>query len=254
MALFSKNPKITKKDIMVKPLPQHIAIIMDGNGRWAQKKGLPRAAGHRAGIEALKKIVECTLDINIKYLSVYAFSTENWKRPREEINILMDLIVEYIVKEINKLHENGVRINSIGDLNQLPLETCKHIIAAQDKTAGNNNLILNVALNYGGRAEITHAAKEIAKSVSEGQLMVEDINEQIVSQYLYTKNQPDPDLMIRPSGEMRLSNFMLWQLAYSELWITNVLWPDFRPQNLLEAIYDFQNRDRRFGGLNTKDE
>ena len=151
MALFSKKPSITEKDIMIKPLPQHIAIIMDGNGRWAQKRGLPRAAGHRAGIEALKKIVECALDINIKYLSVYAFSTENWKRPKEEINILMDLIVEYIVKELNKLHEKGVKINSIGDLSQLPPETSKYIIAAQEKTYRNNKLILNVALNYGGR-------------------------------------------------------------------------------------------------------
>lgn len=253
MALFSKKTSITKKDILIKPLPQHIAIIMDGNGRWAQKKGLPRAAGHRAGIEALKKTVECSLDINIKYLSVYAFSTENWKRPQEEINILMDLIVEYIVKELNKLHENGVRINSIGDLNLLPAETCKYILAAQEKTCGNDKLILNVALNYGGRAEITQAVRDIAKNISLGKLKIEDINEDIVSQYLYTKNQPDPDLMIRPSGERRLSNFLLWQLAYSELWTTNVLWPDFRPQHLLEAIYDFQNRNRRFGGLNTKE-
>ena len=253
MALFSKKPSITEKDIMIKPLPQHIAIIMDGNGRWAQKRGLPRAAGHRAGIEALKKIVECALDINIKYLSVYAFSTENWKRPKEEINILMDLIVEYIVKELNKLHEKGVKINSIGDLSQLPPETSKYIIAAQEKTYRNNKLILNVALNYGGRAEITNAVKDIAKHVSEGKLKIEEINEDIVSQYLYTKSQPDPDLMIRPSGEMRLSNFLLWQVAYSELWITNVMWPDFRPQHLLEAIYDFQNRNRRFGGLDTKD-
>ncbi len=250
MAFFTKNKQIEKKDILKKPLPKHIAIIMDGNGRWAKNRGLPRVAGHRAGIESLKNIIELCSEINISYLTVYAFSTENWKRPKEEVNTLMNLIVEYIERELDVLDKNGIKINPIGILEELPEKTLQYIRKASERTKENDKLVLNVALNYGGRAEITEAVKTICEKVAQGQLTIEDINEKLISQFLYTSNMPDPDLMIRPSGEMRLSNFLLWQLAYSELWVTNIMWPDFKPQHLINAIYDFQNRERRFGGIN----
>lgn len=252
MAFFSKTKTIEKNDILKKPLPQHIAVIMDGNGRWATKKGLPRVAGHRAGVESLKHIIEFCSELNISYLTVYAFSTENWKRPKEEVNTLMGLIVEYIERELELLDKNGIRINPIGILEELPEKTYQYITRASEKTKNNKKLVLNVALNYGGRAEITQAVKQICQKVENNEIRIDEINENLISQYLYTHNIPDPDLMIRPSGEMRLSNFLLWQLAYSELWITNVLWPDFTPQHLINAIYDFQNRERRFGGINFK--
>lgn len=250
MDFFKKKKTLKKEDILNKPLPQHIAVIMDGNGRWATNRGLPRVVGHRAGVESLKKIVQFCVEIDIPYLTVYAFSTENWKRPQEEVNTLMNLIVEYIEKELKDLHKNGVKINPIGRLEDLPSITLEHIKNAANMTMENDKLILNVALNYGGRTEITNAVKIICQKVIQGEIVAKDINEKLIEQYLYTSNQPDPDLMIRPSGEMRISNFLLWQLAYSELWVTNVLWPDFRPQHLINAIYDFQNRDRRFGGIN----
>jgi len=181
---------------------------------------------------------------------VYAFSTENWKRPKEEVNTLMNLMVEYIQRELDNLAKNGVRINPIGNIDQLPLFTYDHIKSALEKTKSNEKLILNVALNYGGRAEITKAVQRISQMVKEGTLEPDDINEELIAKNMYTGDQPDPDLMIRPSGEMRISNFLLWQLAYAELWVTNVLWPDFKPQHLIEAIYNYQNRNRRFGGLN----
>ncbi|MGI6226178.1 MAG: isoprenyl transferase [Peptococcales bacterium] len=250
MDFFPKKKTIDIDDILSKPLPQHIAIIMDGNGRWATKRGLPRVVGHRAGVQTLKSIVEFCGDIHIPYLTVYAFSTENWKRPQEEVNTLMNLIVEYIEKELEELNKNGVKINPIGRLEDLPSVTLHHIKKAASITKDNNKLVLNVALNYGGRYEITQAVKNICQKVIDGEYAPSDINEMLISRYLFTSNQPDPDLMIRPSGEMRISNFLLWQLAYSELWVTNVLWPDFKPQHLINAIYDFQNRDRRFGGIN----
>ncbi|NLT96428.1 MAG: isoprenyl transferase [Clostridia bacterium] len=250
MALFSKNKTIQKSDILKKPLPKHIAIIMDGNGRWATNRGLPRVAGHRAGVETLKQIIEFCVEINISYLTVYAFSTENWKRPKEEVNTLMNLVVEYIERELDLLDRNGIKINPIGILDELPEKTLEYIKKAAEKTKDNNKLVLNVALNYGGRAEITQAVKKICQKIANGEITPQDINEDLISRFLYTSNMPDPDLLIRPSGEMRLSNFLLWQIAYSELWVTNVLWPDFKPQHLINAIYDFQNRDRRFGGIN----
>lgn len=250
MDFFSKKKIITEDDIVKKPLPKHIAIIMDGNGRWATKRGLPRVAGHRAGIESLKKIIEFCIEIHIPYLTVYAFSTENWKRPKEEVSTLMNMIVEYIERELENLHLNGVRINPIGKLDELPSITLEHIKKASNRTNNNDKLVLNVALNYGGRAEITQAVQLIFQKISNGEVKFTDINEDLIERHLYTANQPDPDLMIRPSGEMRISNFLLWQLAYTELWVTNILWPDFRPQHLINAIYDFQNRDRRYGGIN----
>jgi len=250
MVFFADKSTIEKKDIINKPLPKHIAIIMDGNGRWATKRGLPRVAGHRAGVESLKNIVQFCLEINIPYLTVYAFSTENWKRPKEEVSTLMNLIVEYIQRELDILYKNGVKINPIGKIEDLPDITLKYIKDAAHNTKDNRKLVLNVALNYGGRAEITNAVKAICQKVQNGEITTAEINEELIGQYLYTSNQPDPDLMIRPSGEMRISNFLLWQLAYTEFWVTNVLWPDFKPQHLINAIYDFQNRERRFGGIN----
>ncbi|MFZ7104628.1 MAG: isoprenyl transferase [Peptococcaceae bacterium] len=247
---FSRKGNIEKNDILAKPLPKHIAIIMDGNGRWATKRGLPRAAGHRAGVESLKKVVEFCLELQIPHLTVYAFSTENWKRPKEEVNTLMNLIVDYIQKELADLNKNGVCVNPIGNIEDLPQHTLQHIKNAAQATVNNTGLILNVALNYGGRAEITRAVRLISQEIIQGKHTVAEIDEALFASFLYTKSQPDPDLMIRPSGEMRISNFLLWQLAYTEFWVTNVLWPDFKPQHLINAIYDFQNRDRRFGGIN----
>ncbi|QNB45736.1 isoprenyl transferase [Thermanaerosceptrum fracticalcis] len=247
---FSKtDKKIDINALQTKTLPQHIAIIMDGNGRWAKKRGLPRTIGHRAGVESLKKIVEACGEIGIKYLTVYAFSTENWKRPKEEVDTLMNLLVEYIEKELDTLDKNGVCIKPIGNLLELP-ENAKHqIYKAIEKTKNNHKLYLQIALNYGGRRELVHAIQGIVRDVSDGKLSRELIDEQVVSQYLYTAGIPDPDLIIRPSGEMRVSNFLLWQLAYAELWVTNVLWPDFRPEHLLQAIFEYQQRQRRFGAL-----
>jgi len=222
---------------------------MDGNGRWAQKRGLPRTAGHKMGIEALKKIVSYSGEIGIQYLTVYAFSTENWKRPQEEVSILMSLIIEYIKKELNVLHKNGVKINPIGEYSKLPEKTVREINKAIEKTKNNTKLTLNVALNYGSRAEITNGVNSIVKKIIDGELSPDQINESLISDFLYTKHQPDPDLIIRPSGEKRLSNFLMWQGAYSELWFSDVLWPEFTEENLMEAINDYKNRDRRFGAV-----
>lgn len=247
---FSKtDKKIDINDLQTKALPQHIAIIMDGNGRWAKKRGLPRTIGHRAGVESLKKIVEACGEIGIKYLTVYAFSTENWKRPKEEVDTLMNLLVEYIEKELETLQRNGVCIKPIGNISELPENARNQIYKSIEKTKNNNKLYLQIALNYGGRRELVHAIQGIVRDVSDGKLSRELIDEQVVSQYLYTAGIPDPDLIIRPSGEMRVSNFLLWQLAYAELWVTNVLWPDFEPEHLFQAIFDYQQRQRRFGAL-----
>ncbi|HHX50787.1 MAG TPA: isoprenyl transferase [Clostridia bacterium] len=232
-----------------KVLPRHIAIIMDGNGRWAESRGLPRAAGHRQGVETLKEIVRACMDLGIAILTVYAFSTENWKRPREEVDILMGLLVEYLQKEIRELDQQGVRIQTIGETGELPRKAREELQMATERTAKNNRLVLNVAINYGGRTEIVRATKEISRLVFKGELRPEDIDEDIVSRHLFTRDLPDPDLLIRPSGEYRISNFLLWQLAYTEFWFTDVHWPDFRKEYLIEAIRAFQMRDRRFGGL-----
>jgi len=232
-----------------KNLPRHIAIIMDGNGRWAEKKGLPRTFGHRAGVESLRDVVKACSELGVNVLTVYAFSTENWKRPREEIDTLMDLLVEYVYKEIDELCQNGVRVNPIGRINELPADVQKALQYAFDKTIGNKGLVLNLALNYGGRAEVADAVKTIARVVAEGGMRVEDISEETIAGCLYTAGQPDPDLLIRPAGDFRVSNFLLWQLAYTEFWFTPVLWPDFRRFHLFQAIVDYQRRERRFGGL-----
>ena len=245
----SNKEAVTLDILREKPMPKHIAIIMDGNGRWASKRGLPRIAGHRVGMESLERVVECFDELDIHYLTVYAFSTENWKRPAEEVNALMDLMVEFIDKKIDYLDRKGVRVNPIGLVDKIKGETFERIMYAKERTKDNDHLIFNVALNYGGRQEIVQGIQTICRRVQAGELSIDEINEEMVSQVLFTAGQPDPDLLIRPSGELRVSNFLLWQIAYCEFWTTDVLWPDFRKEDLWRAIYDYQNRQRRFGGL-----
>ncbi|QGU95216.1 isoprenyl transferase [Clostridium bovifaecis] len=230
-------------------IPRHIAIIMDGNGRWAKEKRLPRTLGHKAGVETIREIVKECGNLKVKYLTLYAFSTENWKRPKEEVTALMKLLIEYLKSEIEELHMQNVVVRYIGDISRLPSICQKELEKACYKTQNNNGLVLNLALNYGGRDELTHAVKEIARDIKNNNLTVECINETIISNYLYTKDMPDPDIIIRTAGEQRLSNFLLWQCAYSEFWYTDIKWPDFKKYHLRKAIYDYQNRDRRFGGL-----
>lgn len=234
-------------------IPCHVAIIMDGNGRWAQKKGLPRTLGHRAGAETLREIVMTASEIGIKVLTAYAFSTENWRRPVDEVSLLMGLLAEYLDNEINELDKNNVQIRFIGKIEELALVLQKKIEKAQTLTAHNSGLILNLAVNYGGRAELTRAVKIITEKVLNQELSVQDITEAIIEENLYTTNLPAPDLLIRPSGDFRISNFLLWQVAYAEFWFTETNWPDFKPDNFLQAIRDYQQRERRFGGIkNTK--
>ncbi|MED5050510.1 isoprenyl transferase [Anoxybacillus rupiensis] len=239
----------TKENILQQPVPEHVAIIMDGNGRWAKKRALPRAAGHYEGMQVVRKITRFANEIGIKVLTLYAFSTENWKRPKSEVDYLMKLPEQFLATFLPELIEENVTVRVIGDCNQLPEHTQTAVKKAVEDTKHNTGLILNFALNYGSRAEITHAVKEIAKQVQQGHLSAEQIDEEVVASYLMTRNLKDPDLLIRTSGEIRLSNFMLWQLAYTEFWFTDVLWPDFTEQHLLEAIAEFQKRGRRFGGI-----
>ena len=230
-------------------LPQHIAIIMDGNGRWAKKKGMPRFLGHRAGVDALKNVVKVSSQIGIKVLTAYAYSTENWKRPADEVNFLMNLLDEYIDGEIDELDHNGVKLRFIGKIDELSLSLQKKIEAAETRTKNNTGLILNLAVNYGGRAELVTAVRHIAEKVEAGKLAAKDVSEETIAAFLYTEGLPEPDLLIRPSGDFRISNFLLWQLAYTEFWFIDINWPDFKPKHLVEAIVAFQHRVRRFGGL-----
>lgn len=245
----STNNQYDYQDIDFNRLPDHVAIIMDGNGRWAQKKGLPRTFGHRAGVETLREIVMTSSEIGIKVLTAYAFSTENWRRPADEVNLLMGLLAEYLDNEINELDKNNVQIRFIGKTEELASTLQTKIEKAQAQTAANTGLILNLAVNYGGRAELTRAVKIISEKVLKNELQVEDINEVVIEENLYTANLPAPDLLIRPSGDFRISNFLLWQVAYAEFWFTDINWPDFKPDNLLAAIRDYQQRERRYGGL-----
>jgi undecaprenyl diphosphate synthase len=230
-------------------IPKHIGIIMDGNGRWAKERNLPRTMGHKAGIETIRHIVKECSNLGVKYLTLYAFSTENWVRPIDEVNTLMKLLVEYLKNEFKELDSNNVVINSIGDISKLPKICQVELIKAYDNTKENTGLVLNLALNYGGRDDITTAFKKIVKDIKFGKLNESQISEELISKYLYTAGMPDPDIIIRPSGEFRLSNFLLWQAAYSEFWISNIKWPDFKKENLYQAIYDYQQRDRRYGGV-----
>lgn len=245
--LDNKSKKI-ENNLEEAKMPKHIAIIMDGNGRWANKRGLPRIAGHKAGLEALKLIVQACVELKVQFLTVYAFSTENWRRPKEEVDFLMNLSVEYIDKELMELHKNGVKVKTIGRINDLPEKSRKKMLEAVEVTKNNNKLVLNIALNYGGRTEIIDGVNKLLEEVKNGKLDI-PLTEDQFNKYLYTGNIPDPELMIRTSGEMRVSNFLLWQLAYTEFWVTDVYWPDFDKDLLIQAISDFQKRDRKFGGL-----
>ncbi|SMC65411.1 isoprenyl transferase [Sporomusa malonica] len=234
-------------------IPKHVAIIMDGNGRWAQKRGFPRTLGHRAGAETLREVVKASAEIGIQVLTAYAFSTENWRRPDEEVSLLMSLLADYLDNEIAELEQNNVQIRFIGKIDELAPTLQKKIEKAQAQTAHNTGLILNLAVNYGGRTEILRAVKIISEQVLNKELELQDINESTIEENLYTVNLPAPDLLIRPSGDFRISNFLLWQMAYTEFWFTEINWPDFKPEHLVQAIYEFQQRERRFGGIkNTK--
>ena len=230
-------------------VPAHIAIIPDGNGRWAKKRGLPRSVGHREGSMTLKKIVIYCSKLGVSHLTFYAFSTENWKRPQEEVNALMNLLMEFMQRAEKELEGSNVRIKVIGNVEELSDELKKEIIRVEKYTAQNGGLQLNIALNYGSRNEIVHAIKGIVKDVESKELSAEDISEEIFEKYLYTSEIPDPDLLIRTSGEKRISNYLLWQLAYTELWFSDKLWPDFNETDITEAIKDYNNRERRFGGV-----
>jgi undecaprenyl diphosphate synthase len=230
-------------------LPRHVAVIMDGNGRWAKKKGGIRIMGHQSAIEAVRDTVEGAASIGIEYLTLYAFSTENWKRPQYEVNALMQLLVSTIRKETATLTKNDIRLNAIGDIASLPSSCQRELKEAMALTANNKRMTLNLALSYSGRWELTQAMQRIAKQVSEGKVNPEQVTEQLISDNLSTAGIPDPELLIRTSGEQRISNFLLWQIAYTELYITDLLWPDFRRAHLYEAIQSFQNRERRFGKI-----
>jgi undecaprenyl diphosphate synthase len=231
-------------------LPGHIAIIMDGNGRWARKRRLPRAVGHRSGIKSVRETVEVCAQLGVEMLTLYAFSQENWKRPADEVTTLMRLLSEFVRKELNELAENNIRLNVIGRLEDLTPEVRDDIARALDATAANTGMVLCVALSYGGRTEIVDACR----AVIESGIAPAELDAAEFERHLYTAGQPDPDLLIRTSGELRVSNFLLWQIAYSEIWVTDTLWPDFRRKQLFEALLDYQQRDRRFGGLTPEEQ
>ena len=228
-------------------LPKHIAIIMDGNGRWAAKKGLDRVLGHNIGVESVQEVVEETLNLNIPYLTLYAFSTDNWSRPKDEIGMLMKLLVKYLKSEFNKLIKNNIRLNTIGDLSALPRAVQNEVKKVSEKTKNNKKMVLTIALNYGAREEIEYVVKKIASEVKNNTILLENVDQSIINKHLYTRNLPDVDLLIRTSGEQRVSNFLLWQIAYAELYFTKVYWPDFGKKDLQKALLNYQNRERRFG-------
>jgi undecaprenyl diphosphate synthase len=237
------------EEIKKMPVPEHVAIIMDGNGRWAKKRALPRVAGHHEGMKVVRKITKLANTLGIKTLTLYAFSTENWKRPKNEVEFLMKLPEEFLGTFLPELIEENVQVTMMGYKEQLPLHTLNAIEKAIKETKNNDGLVLNFALNYGSRAEIIDATKRVLNDYKSGMLKESELNEEVFSSYLMTSEIPDPDLLIRTSGEIRLSNFMLWQVAYSEFWFTEVLWPDFKEEHLLEALEVYQNRQRRFGGI-----
>jgi undecaprenyl diphosphate synthase len=228
-------------------IPQHIAIIMDGNGRWAKQQGEDRIFGHHEGVNSVREIVEAAAEVGVKYLTLYAFSTENWNRPKDEVDALMELLVATISMETPQLHKNGVKLEAIGDLKSLPVSCFNELQESINTTKNNTRLTLVLALSYSSKWEITNSVKEIAAQVAAGKLKAENITEEIISSYLCTTKYPDPELMIRTSGEHRISNFLLWQLAYAEFYFTDKLWPDFRKADFFEAINDYQSRERRFG-------
>lgn len=236
---------INIQDLDVSNIPNHVAIIMDGNGRWAKKQGKPRLFGHKAGVNSVREVVRCASDIGVKYLSVYSFSTENWTRPKEEVSGLMDLFAKSILAEMDELHKNNVRVQILGDISVLPKKTKAAFEVATNMMKNNTGMTLLPAVNYGSRKEILRAVAKWAENTNN----IQNITEEEFSQYLYTTNVPDPELLIRTSGEMRISNFLLWQIAYSEIYVTDTLWPDFDRYEFLKALIAFQKRNRRFGGI-----
>ncbi len=234
-------------NINVSNIPNHVAIIMDGNGRWAKQRGLERTEGHVRGVQSVKDVVKAAVEVGVKYLTVYAFSTENWLRPQEEVDVLMDLMVQAVAAETDDLTANGVRLRYIGDIERLPQKTRNAIKQSEKETSGGENLTLVVAMSYSSRWEITEAIKKISRDINKGDLVEDDITEKTIEQYLTTQGFPELDLLIRTGGDVRISNFLLWQVAYSELIFTDVFWPDFGKENFYEAIIDFQKKERRFG-------
>ena len=235
--------------MILKPLniPNHIAIIMDGNGRWAKAKGKNRLFGHRNGVKAVQKTVEESTRLGVKYLTLYAFSTENWKRPQKEINTLMNLLVKSLKKELDQMLQNDIRLNAIGNLSKLPMSVQEELNQTIEKTKKNSRMTLTLALNYGGKEELTHAFREIASKVKNNIISPENVDETIINKHLYTQNLPDVDLLIRTSGEQRISNLLLWKIAYAEFYFLDILWPEFNETHLHLAIHNYQNRERRFG-------
>lgn len=244
---YKRKTMDIKDKLREKQLPVHVAIIMDGNGRWAKQKGNMRIFGHKNGVKAVREVVEAAGEIGIKYLTLYAFSTENWTRPKAEVDALMTLLVTTINTEVGELIKNNVRLKQIGDMKSLPESVQKKLEEAIFKTSHCTGLTLVLALSYSGRSEITNAVAQMLVDAKEGKLTAENVTESLISSYLYTSEIPDPDLLIRTSGEYRISNFLLWQLAYSEMYFTGTLWPDFRKKDLFEAVLDYQQRERRFG-------
>lgn len=228
-------------------LPRHIAVIMDGNGRWAKKRSLPRIQGHRAGMESLRAVITTCARAGIEYLTLYAFSTENWFRPEEEVRALILLLKTFVEKELNNLHNAGICVHTIGEVERLPKDIHKLVLRGLEKTRNNTGMVVNFAWSYGGREELVRAARAIAAEAARGDLDAEAVDAACIARHLYTSGMPDPDLLVRTSGEMRISNFLLWQIAYTELYVTDVLWPDFREEETLRAIAEYQKRKRRFG-------
>ncbi len=246
---FDAYEKELAHSIQWNNFPSHIAIIMDGNGRWAAQRGLPRIEGHRQGVNTVRDIVKACCHFEVNVLTIYAFSTENWKRPDWEVNFLLELPYKYLQEDLQSLMDNNIKLRVSGETEALPAKARGAINDALAQTANNNGMIFNMAINYGGRPDIVQAARKIAFKVREGQIKEEDIDENILANHLQTAGLPDPELVIRTSGELRVSNFLLWQIAYAELYFTSIYWPDFRRVHLLEAIYDYQKRQRRYGGL-----
>ncbi|MFD2724585.1 isoprenyl transferase [Hyunsoonleella rubra] len=236
-----------KDNILLNALPRHIAIIMDGNGRWAKQKGMIRAFGHENGTKAVRRTVEACAELGVPNLTLYAFSTENWNRPKLEVKTLMKLLISSLKKEIKTLQDNNIKLSAIGNLNSLPEKVNKELSEVMERTKDNSRMTLTLALSYGSREELLNAVKEISNNVKNNIISPDAIDESIINKHLYTQNLPDVDLLIRTSGEQRISNFLLWQIAYAELYFTNVLWPDFTKQHLYEAIIEYQKRERRFG-------
>lgn len=250
--IFPNPPEgLDPRALRIEAVPEHIAVIMDGNGRWAKKRALNRLRGHKAGIEAVRETIRCASDLGVRYLTIYSFSTENWKRPEEEVVGLMDLFAKTMLAEVDELHEEHVRVKTIGDLSILPQETRDAFDLAWEKTKGNDGMTLVVAVNYGSRDEIMHAVREVAARAARDALagVETEVSEELFESCLFTAGIPDPELLIRTSGEMRVSNYLLWQIAYSEFVVTDVLWPDFDRYELLRCLLEYQGRDRRFGAV-----